>query len=76
MKHLLVFIATIVVAGCVSQLDPVQFPIIDYSAELAGATPLDGNRRLILTGVYAVEDGKGRLGDSVAVRFDGLRFTI
>jgi len=60
----------------VSQLDPVQLPVIDYQAELAGTTPLDGTRRVIVSGTYMVEEGNGRLGDTVAVHFDGLRFTI
>jgi len=76
MRHLTLVVVALIVAGCVSQLDPVQLPIIDYSSELANTTPLDGSRRIIMSGVYAVEDGKGRLGDTVAVRFDGLRFTI
>ncbi len=72
---LLVLVATLL-GSCVSSLDPVDLPEIDYSAELAGTTPLDGQRRLIVSGVYAVEDGRDRLGDTVAVRFDGTVFSL
>lgn len=62
--------------SCVSQLDPVVLPVIDYQTELAGTTPLDGVRKAIVSGTYVVEDGNGRLGATVAVSYNGLQFTI
>ncbi|MCX6140754.1 MAG: glycerophosphodiester phosphodiesterase family protein, partial [Candidatus Kapabacteria bacterium] len=76
MRFLVAIVLSLLTLSCVSELQPVVYPTIDYAAELANATPLDGTRRLIVSGVYLVEDGKGRLGDTVAVRFDGTRFTI
>lgn len=76
MRHVVAIFISLFTLSCVSELQPVVFPSIDYVAELANATPLDGTRRAIVGGVYLVEEGKGRLGDTVAVRFDGLRFTI
>lgn len=63
--------------SCVSELTPVAMPDIDYAEELAGTEPLTGaSQPAILAGVYLVESGRGRLGDTIALRFDGRRFGL
>lgn len=70
-------VIALVCSSCVSELTPVDLPVIDYSAELAGTEPLtSGSQPSILAGVYIVEEGRGRLGDTVAIRFDGRRLGI
>jgi glycerophosphoryl diester phosphodiesterase len=80
MKHrylILWCVVAVVLSSCVSELTPVDMPVIDYAAELAGTDPLtEGSRPSIVSGVYVVEIGRGRLGDTVAVRFDGRRLGI
>lgn len=67
----------LIAVSCVSELTPVDMPIIDYATELAGTEPLTNQTQpSILSGVYAVETGRGRLGDTVAIRFDGIRLGI
>ncbi len=67
----------LIAVSCVSELTPVDIPVIDYAAELAGTEPLtNGTQPGILSGVYVVETGRGRLGDTIAIRFDGIRLGI
>lgn len=67
----------LVAVSCVSELTPVDMPRIDYTSELAGTEPLtNGTQPNILSGVYVVETGRGRLGDTIAIRFDGIRLGI
>ena len=70
-------VCALIVASCVSELSPVDMPVIDYSAELAGTEPLtNGTQSSILAGVYLVDVGRGRMGDTVAIRFDGRRLGL
>ncbi len=75
--HLLCYLILVLSTSCVSELTPVALPDIDYGFELAGTDPLTGTTQpAILAGVYLVETGRGRLGDTVAIRFDGRRFGL
>lgn len=70
-------LVALVVVSCVSDLAPVEIPELDYATELAGTEPLtNGLQPVILSGVYAVDIGRGRFGDTVAIRFDGRRLGI
>lgn len=70
-------LCSLLAASCVSELTPVNLPDIDYATELAGTQPLtNGAQPGILAGVYVVDVGRGRLGDTVALRFDGVRFGL
>lgn len=77
LTHLFCSVVLVLSVSCVSELTPVALPDIDYASELAGTTPLTGGSQpAILAGVYLVETGRGRLGDTVAIRFDGRRFGL
>ncbi|CAN5514154.1 hypothetical protein BH10BAC6_BH10BAC6_11950 [soil metagenome] len=78
MKILFLFLAAIalVMNACVSELDPVIYPEIDYAAITSTTAPLTIEQRAQMNGIYILQEGRNAFGDTVAVRWDGEAMSI
>ena len=72
--HLIVLL--VLVAGCVSGLDPVAYPDIETDWIAFGGKLFTGKQKDIISGSYVVEDGSAFLGDTVALRYEGDRIAM
>ena len=79
MKSVLIILlcsVVVCIGSCVSELEPVVPPEIDYTTILSETVELDTLQSRILNGVYVVEELNNRFGDTVAVRSFGSVVTI
>jgi glycerophosphoryl diester phosphodiesterase len=70
-------LSTMLMCGsCVSVLEPVQIPMVDYSPLLATNRTFSVQQQRMITGVYVVQIGNEYFGDTVAVRMNGSQLAI
>lgn len=76
MRAALTILSSFFLLSCVTELDPVVMPEIDWATLEQKTIQLSAQGRAKMDGVYVVDQGSDLFGDTVVMRWEQDRFTL